>query len=181
MRHFSLVVGLTLVFSGLAIAQDANGLKKHTPKRVVVSQSPVTRAEASTTFNRLGQLFQSVLKHSVPVKSKIASSNSPVTRTEVIRELGRFYRAAEPEFKITLKPVTPDLPRITVDDPSDRKLLVKLIERGCVPMYSSLVTGKTKTLTVAQFGDDIGFFLARVSEMTHVPSVRWTPYLHGGD
>jgi hypothetical protein len=36
---------------------------------------------------------------------------------------------------------------------------------------------KSDKFTASQFGDTLGFFLARVAETTYTPSSKWTPIL----
>ena len=176
--HLSAIV-LSLMLGAIAFPQDQEGLKKTSHSPVSTSPAPVTRLESSVSFDRIGRLFNSVLHLSIPANGKVQSPNSPVTRSEVIEEFARYYRLAEPTFKLTPKTVEFDVNRIKVDQPSVKKDLMMLIKRGCVASYGMLSTGTVKTVSVGDFGDAIGMFIARIAEMTHTSSTKWTPYLHG--
>jgi hypothetical protein len=36
------------------------------------------------------------------------------------------------------------------------------------------------TLTIEEFGDALGYFFARLADLTHTPSFEYSPYLGGG-
>jgi hypothetical protein len=171
-----------LVLCGLAsgcLAQDEGTLKRPHKTAPIISTAPVTQGEADATFARVAGLFKSLLHVSVAAKKSQGPASSPVKRADVVAEFVRFYKAAEPAFTLTPASVHVDLPRITFDTAAERPGLIKMIERGCVGNYGPLATGKVQTLTVQDFGDSIGYFLSRISECTHLPSSKWTPYLHG--
>jgi len=170
------VVGLIAIGS----AQDEGGLKKRAPKApVVVSSAPVTRAEAQATFARLNGLFKTVLHQTVSPMQVQGSLNGSITRSEVIAEFARIHKALQPAFTLTPRPLKVDLGRLIFDKPSERPQLIKLVEGGFVGNYSRLATGSVITLSVHEFGDAVGYFFSRIGECTHVPSSKWTPYLHG--
>jgi hypothetical protein len=175
-----LLIGVVLAVVGVTCqAQEEGGLKKTTHAAPVVSSRPVTEAEADATFDRVTGLYKSVLHLTVSSRHSPANPAAPITRSEVIAEFVRLYKAAEPGFTLTPKPVPVEYSRLTFDKPSEKAGLIMMIQRGCVGTYGPLATGKVTTLTVQEFGDSVGFFLARVAECTHVSSTKWTPYLHG--
>jgi len=176
-----LLVGTILAgASCLCFAQGEEGFKKVRHSAPVVSGGPVTKAEAAATFRRVAGLFKTVLHVNVlPQNARLAGANRPVTRAEVIAEFVRLYRAAEPVFTYTPKPVHVETSRLTFDKPSEKTGLILMIERGCVGTYGPLATGAKSTISVHDFGDAVGYFLARIGDCTHVPSTKWTPYLHG--
>lgn len=175
----NVVFSVFVVCTGSAcFAQNEAGLKKTQRAPVATNSMPVTEAEAVATFERVAGLYKSVLHITVPPMREKAKPSAPVTRSEVVAEFVRLYKAAEPSFTFTPRKVIVDLARLVIDTPSERIGLVMMIDRGCVGNYGPLATGKKSTLSVQDFGDSIGFFLSRISECTHVPSSKWTPFLH---
>ena len=134
--------------------QSQSGLKKKPHKSVSVSGGPVTAAEAAATLNKVGGLFKSVLHVSTPTER--ATGSGLESRSDLIESLMRFYKAAEPAFIITPRPVFVDVPRLHADKPAVMPVLQSLISKGCIAGYGPLATGKTSTLTVSQFGDAVG-------------------------
>ena len=177
----SLLVALFGVASvGFVMAQSQDGLKKkpHAPA-LKVGGWPVTEAEANATFSRLANLFGQVLHVQVLPTRPSKSPNAPIDRSAVITEFLDFYRIVEPKFKVTLLDAPVDTARLRVANPALKKGAIMLIKRGCMSEYSTLIVGHVNTVSVFDFGDAVGFFIARISEMTHTPSSKWTPYLHG--
>lgn len=176
-----MLISLVIAVSAVAAAgqvQDKPDLTK--PKRApeVVDSTPVTKAEAQATFRHVADLFRTVWHVSVSPIKFAGGAAAPVTRSEVIAEFIRLYKSAEPVFIVTPKAVKIDVDRLVFDKPSEKSELEMMVERGCVGNYGPLATGKKTTLTVSQFGDALGFLLARIGECTHTPSSKWTPYLH---
>lgn len=167
------------VVASISLGQDEGGLKRPKKHAPVVAAGPVTQAEADATFARVSKLLKSVLHVSVSTRAPHGRPSSPVTRADVVAEFVRIYKASEPAFTLTPTPVPVDLPRLTVDSAAEKPGLVLLVERGCVGNYGPLATGKKTTLTVQEFGDAVGYFISRICECTHIPSSKWTPYLHG--
>jgi hypothetical protein len=178
MKYILPILVCVASLGSLSSAQDEGGLKKKVKQAVVVTSGPVTKSEATASFQRLEKLIGKVLKTNVPVGSVSGNSNSPVTKSEVILELLRVYRAVEPKFTNTPRAIDIESSRVVVGTGEVRKALLFLIKKGFVGNYGSLATGKTSSLTVEEFGTSLGFFLTRVSECTHTSSTKWTPYLH---
>jgi len=158
---------------------DASPRKKIERRPVSTDSRPVTEAEASATFDRVHGLLKTILHVSLspmPIKSK---PTTPVTKTEINAELMRIYKAVEPVFVISPKRVPVEVSRIKAESPTEKSTLVVLIEKGFIGNYGPLATGGSKTVTIAEFGDSVGFFLSRLGECTYTPSTKWTPFLHG--
>ena len=168
------------VLGCLAICQaQEDGKPKRTPHaKTVVSTAPVTQAEAEATFVRIRGLFKTVLHVSVSSGGISKSSGSSVTKAQVVAELSRLYRAAEPSFTMTPRKASVDTARVVAENPQTKSSLITLIEVGFVGNFGPLATMPKATLSVSEFGDSLGFFLSRISDCTHVPSTKWTPYLH---
>ena len=177
MKFVNLLSVSFLVISCSAMGQDEGGLKKRTPKPVSQTSALVTRAEAAATFDRVADLLKGVLNLSVSHRHMLKSDGVLVTRSEIIEQLGVLYHLAEPAFKMTMHAALYDPNRIKLDDSRLKKVADTLLTRGCLEPYSVLVTGSVKNVKVREFGDNVGFFVARIAEMTHTPSTKWTPYL----
>ncbi|AIE87631.1 hypothetical protein OP10G_4263 [Fimbriimonas ginsengisoli Gsoil 348] len=158
-------------------AQDHEGLKKHPQPKVAATNAPVTQAEARATFIKAETVLRGAL--GMPASSphvSIPDSDKPVGRDAVVAEMVRFIAVFKPKVKMTPSPVTFDARRLQMNGPQ-RSNLALLVRKGAVAPVGPLATSKENTLTVPQFGDAIGFLMARIAQMTHLPSSKWTPYL----
>lgn len=177
----ALIVGLTV---GPATIGEAQGTLGESPtRRVQSSDAPVTHREASAVIARMEQIIRSVvLRSSAKGTSKIASSNSPVQRTEIVKEFNRLFELCRPKFKFTPDMVSYDAKAFTVGNDANMKAIAgKLVNWGSVGKVSPLVASSKPTVTVAELGDAVGFFLLRMSELTHTPSVKFSPpMMHDG-
>jgi hypothetical protein len=143
-----------------------------------VGNAPVTAREAREAFGRAATLLLKVNGRSLGA-SGIPAAERPVTRGEVVAEMARLYNAAEPTFRFIpiAAPYDPSKFRI---DLGQRPSLTKLVVRGCVGRIAPLAVGPGPGLTPSQFGDALGFFMARLAQMSHLPSPEWTPSLQPG-
>jgi hypothetical protein len=176
-----LLVGAVCGAACLAPAQDApEGLKKHSAKVIATSSAPVTQSEARAVFAKAGAAIRKALniEHAQPPVS-IPSGSAPVRREQVIGEMARIYTYILPKVKLTPMPVKYD-PAVLKIEHSESGNLNMFVRIGAVGRVSPLATGPSDTLTVPQFGDALGFFLARMTELTHMPSNKWTPELQPG-
>ncbi len=173
------VLGLCL--AGLSgVIQDGSGdLKKHSHPMIEAAPGPVTKSEAIATFNRLENVLKSELHIQVSGTRPITGSKGLISKSEVIKEFVWLVKICEPAFSVTPKAVPVEAARLVVQDATLKPKLTKLITGGFVGNYGALATGSASTLNVRGFGDSVGFFLARIGECTHIPSSKWTPYLHG--
>lgn len=153
---------------------------KTTTKKVATSSAPVTQAEAAAVLGKLERAFRTVLSVPGNGKSSLSPDRTPVTRALIIAEFDRLVLIAEPSFKIAPRPVKFDSARFSVKDAAAKVRLTKLVKGGYVAKIGPLATGPRDTLTTAEFGDAVGFLLARVSEVSTMPSTKWTPYLQRG-
>jgi hypothetical protein len=136
---------------------------------------PVTAREARETFLRVEDLLRKVNGKPLGMPT-IAAADRPVTRVEVVSEMARLYKAAEPIFKFTPAPVPHDKSKFKIDA-AVAPALDRLVTRGCVARIGPLAVGPGPGLTPKQFGDAVGFFTSRVQQMVHLPSAKWTPML----
>lgn len=177
-----MMLGALMVITGSGAQSPKIGSAAHKPRVVAKANSviPVTQAEVRAVFTRVNQVLTDAEMVKTPIgNSPIPDSIKTATRAQVISEMSRVYQAASPSFKLNLKAVPVDSYAIRLPDLASRQKIRVLIAAGAVAKYGPLVSGPTMSLTVAEFGDAVGFFLARISELTHMPSRKWTPYLHG--
>ena len=176
-----LAITLSLFVAASALAQDKPALNHR--KKTVVSvkaDAPVTGAEAVAVFAKAESVLRSVNHLNSQSKTVIPKVAAPVTRAQIVREMDRLYELGKPAFKITLPPVRFDSSALSMKDTASAAVLKKLVDRGCIARLGPLATSSKDTLTVAEFGDAIGFFLLRLSDLTHMPSTKWSPYLQSG-
>jgi hypothetical protein len=159
-------------------AQDQTTIAK--PKKVakptVDTKSPVTQAEAKAVFIKAATVLKPVIGGNFPAP-KLANSAKAVSRAEVVEEFTRLFMAAKPAFKLIPRKVRFDAARLTLKDPAQRKNIERLIAFGAVAKMGPLAAGNKEELSVQEFGDAVGFLVARIAEVTHMPSAKWTPSL----
>jgi len=142
----------------------------------MAGEKPVTQAEFRQTVAKI----EPILRRNLGLPGQTvrgASSTKPATRAEVIGTLDRWFTLAWPKFRLTPDPISFPVKRVAKFDPKVRQQAVKLIQFGTVAPFGPLVTGKEKGLAPKELGDAIGFFLARIAELTHTPSTKFTPAL----
>jgi len=157
-------------------AKLSTGAKK--PAQAAAS-GPVTIGEVHATIEKLEVAIRRVVLSSTQAPlSHNTAENRPATRSEVIGEFWRLYQLAKPNFKFTPRPVALQASSLTVP-PADemRKPLETLIKHGFVGKVSPLAAGTGPNMTLEDYGDALGFFLARIGDLTHTPSARWSPYM----
>jgi hypothetical protein len=178
-------LGVLSVLAVVAFAQDArDGLAK--PKSVQTIQSAnvapgsVTHDEAYKTFVRVEEILRDVTGADAPATSTKFQTGSaaPATRAQIVEEFSRLYDMVRPRARLTPRPVPVDEAVLQMDGPQ-RNALIRLIRLGAVATHGPLATGPQDGLEPKEFGDAIGFFIARMGEITHMPS-RFSPPLMGG-
>ena len=174
----ALVLSISFAFAGQV------GEKPRVKKANVTGidqKSPVTRSEAAAVFVRLRKAVISARVAQIAPKSTIASNNQPVTREEVILEMAKILDASKKSVKFVPALVKYDPAVFKVGSAPSKAALTSLVSWGFVAPVGALATGPKPNLSVAQFGDAVGFFLARIADLTHMPSPRWSPYLMPND
>jgi hypothetical protein len=177
-----LAVGATLVLISVPAAQVKQGLSDRKPKAVVgaVANAPVTQAEAAAVFKRAETVLRKLTRQPGVAKSGIPLTGAPVSRTQIVREMDRIFNLAKPAFKFTPPPVQHRPELFSLKDAASVAALKRLVGWGFVARLGPVATSSKSSLTVAEFGDAIGFFLLRMSDLTHTPSTKWSPYLQSG-
>jgi hypothetical protein len=152
--------------------------QKPLPKQPAESPS-VTVAEVAEVGAKVEHAIRKVILAGPPAPSKASPTEARVAiRSEIVAEFYRLFSLAKPQFKYTPRPVRFDSALITISraDPN-REALETLIRFGCVGRVGPLCTGTGDGLTPAEFGDALGYLVARISDLTHTPSARWSPYM----
>jgi hypothetical protein len=167
------------MLSALAGAQGGKtGLSKPHAAQVTAS-GYVTQADARVVFERAEKLLRNVTKTKAVVPAIPLKGTSPITRAQTIDQLNRLYEIVRPTVKVTPRPVLVRESAVKLAGPS-RSTLLKLVRMGAVGNFAPLATGPDDKLTPKQFGDALGFFLARMAQMTHLPSRKFSPPLMDG-
>lgn len=140
----------------------------------------VTRGEAAKAFAEAGRALGEVLKLPSPQFGVLFAGDAgrPLRKSETILAIHRLYEHARPKFCYTPRMVSYEPSRITLpaSDPA-RGALEELIRWQVIAKLGPLAAGDRSTLTVDELGDALGFALARLADLTHMPSTRWSPYL----
>lgn len=176
MRKFALVLLFGVVAAGAVgqrESQTRRNLNSHATSSVRVS-------EANATFTKYERVIRKVLGlpgTSAPAPSK---DTKPATRAQILNGMNRLFEMAKPEFKMTPRDTRYDANQFSIPrgNPS-RGVLEKLVKWGFVGKVSPLATSKNDGLSLAEFGDAMGLFLARIADLTHTPSTKFSPYLQG--
>ncbi len=165
------------LLSLVALAGVAQGPAK---KPAANAPASVTESEAKATFARAEKILRKLTKSTRQVQPiSLAGSNS-VSREKVVLQLDRLYEIVRPTTKLTPRPIIVNVRVLKMSGGSKDKL-VRLVKLGAVGNYGTLAAGPDNKLSVREFGDTLGFFMARMAEMTHMPNPKWSPPLMDGD
>ena len=178
LRWLSSFVLVVCLGAALAAAQngDSQKAKPYVPRKIVISPQPVTRDEARKIFEKVNKCLGKVI---AAPKAPVAgmAGPQPVSRAEIVDQLNRVFEAAKPAFTYTPKKVGFDPSLLTIKSGDSKAHLETLIAWGCVDRVGPLATSGKDTLGVLEFGDAVGFFMARVAQLSHYPDARFTPEL----
>ncbi|MEZ0326547.1 MAG: hypothetical protein ACAH95_11640 [Fimbriimonas sp.] len=176
------VVGLLFLgcLMATAVAQQPKaGLtkpKKHITAKVV---GYVTEAEAKVVFEKAEKMLRKLTKSTTLLKPIPLSGSSAVARSKVVMQLDRLYEMIRQKVRLTPRRVPINAGVLRMSGPAKDKL-ARLVKLGAIGNYGPLAAGPADKLTVKEFGDALGFFIARMAEMTHMPNPKWSPALMDG-
>lgn len=173
-----ILILVSLVISSAVFAQDTGEFKKPTPKAVKTSTAPVTRAEARKVLDRAWSILAKGLKLTVPSPVKLVGSGDPISKNEILSEFALLANASAKYFKRSPRPSTFEAARLRTD--GDSAQIKFLVSKGIVMPLGPLVTGKNGTVTTAEFGDAVGVLIARLADLCHLPSTKYSPNLMPG-
>ena len=127
---------------------------------VAAPKAPVTRAEGRAVLIRLQRIAdRAVGGGKGPGEPAFAASKEPLTGALVIADFGRLADRYQVDFKRVPAGLGPR--------PGVRAL--RLISP------TGPIAKREATLTSAEFGDAVGYFLVRLADLTHLPSHRFSP------
>lgn len=160
----------------VAMGSAQDSIKKRSVAQI---SGAVTQTEVAQVFARVEKtLFRlTKLDKTLP---PMAKANAPANRSQILARMALVVDAVKSEFRFTPKRVNFDGTLISVKSPS-RAQVERLIAWGFVSKTGPLVTGTQETMTPAEFGDALGMFIARMADLTHTPSSKWSPYMSGDD
>lgn len=161
--------------------QAQEGFTKKTRTAASTTNGPLTQAELYASIEKAESAVRRVVLAANPGgMAHRSAEDRPAKRTEVIAEFGRLFTLARPHFKFTPRFVKydPKVLSIPLQDAA-RKPLEDMIKFGFVGRIGPIAAGSAPTLTLDEYGDALGFFLARMGDLTHTPSAKWSPYLFG--
>ncbi|HMS56009.1 MAG TPA: hypothetical protein PKA27_11475 [Fimbriimonadaceae bacterium] len=163
---------MSVLLAALVLATQ----EKHTPKPLPqAAKSFVTVGEANTVLFQLESATRKILKVGGSAK-KPSENKKEATRAQIIDGLFAIYEVARPKFRIAPNPIKFDDKVFSVTGQSRGRLQI-LVRQGFVGRVSPLATSKTPGLSLEEFGDSIGLFVARLADLSHTPSRQWSPYL----
>ncbi|MBS1705074.1 MAG: hypothetical protein JST40_04315 [Armatimonadetes bacterium] len=141
----------------------------------------VTLSDFFTATTRLESAITKVLKVKATERSNTKQLSSLVTCDDLARELYRMKQFTKSAWTVTpnKKKLDAKFPIKTSKEVSP--LAVALIEDGFAPTFGPLTDmGPSEPLTITQIGEALGYFMARLAEITHVPSQKFSPELKDG-
>ncbi|HVT13870.1 MAG TPA: hypothetical protein VHE55_16525 [Fimbriimonadaceae bacterium] len=142
------------------------------------AEAPVTQAEAATVFTKAEQVMKSVLRYKTAAPA-FQRGTGVATREQILKHFSDLMAAMKGKFKFTPPPLPSAPAYVSFKDPKTKELAVKMEALGFIDRYGPLATSKTEGLSPQEFGDALGYFMARIAELSHTPSSKFSPYLSG--
>lgn len=140
--------------------------------------APVTVAEANVVFAKIDDAVRDVLNMKKAEK-RPAGENKPITRAEVVVQMEKIIASVRPQFQFTPRPFRTEVAVIKRfnADPKTQELMEKLVRSGFLAPVGPIVVGPADSLSIAQFGDAVGYFLSQLAAMTYFADPAWVPRL----
>jgi hypothetical protein len=114
-------------------------------------------------------------RHPLPANTRTAAN-----RSDYVLELKRLVELARPSFRIN-PPKLPFDSRASVSKDGAALALKDLVVGGFLSPVGPIAVGPGETMSIKDFADSIGFFVARLADVTHLPTRKFSPYLQGDD
>lgn len=176
-----IALGLIVSACGTLYAQEPPAKIAIKAMPTEIQRQPVTEGEARKVFIRAEQIIRKVTKTNAPAPPiNLGTTATKVKRAQVIAQLARLLKLTQPAFRLTPMPKPVDPAPLKIPSGVPRDQLTMLVRFGAVGNYSHLATGPGDTISVKDFGDALGFFMARIAQVTHMPSTEFTPFLEKG-
>jgi hypothetical protein len=176
MRVRDLSVCVLLTCTSVAYAQEGKITKRaETP----VGQQKLLKTEMFFTIDEVDIAISRVLKLPSPKTQRPKTSTTELAkRDSIIQELNRIFERTKSNFKVTPHPIPFDTKAISLPKESTQRAnLEKLIRWGFIHRVSPIATSENDSLTLSEFGNLMGQFVARLAELTHKPSPKWSPFI----
>lgn len=179
-HRLSAVLSLALALAPCAFAQSLGKDRRANKPPQSSTAGWVSRNEANAALTKVQRvIYQVVLDRKAP-SIATPSGSGICTRAEVVDVMYNWMKVSESAFKWTPFPGEYDKQQFSIPTghPS-RSKLEKLVSWGFVARVDALATGTKPGLSPSEMGDAIGYFLCRLSELTHLPSSKFSPTLMG--
>lgn len=140
-------------------------------------ETPVTKREMARVFARVEASIRPILATEArPAPTE--TSAAPASRLDAIRTMHRIFTGAKPRFTLTPRPLPlrPGVTTLPANAPV-RHQAEELVRWGFLAPGGPLLTSKTPAMAPRDLGDAVGYFLARLADLTHLPKPKWSPYL----
>ncbi|MBV6458198.1 MAG: hypothetical protein HONBIEJF_01323 [Fimbriimonadaceae bacterium] len=143
---------------------------------------PVTQAEMMTVIERVEKSIRKVLRIKSVAQRPATSTQdkAPASRSSLLLEFKRLYDLAKPSFRF-MPPKLPVDARAKASSEAANRALAELVSNGFVSPVGPIAVGPEESMTLEDFADSVGFFLARVADLTHTPTRKYSPYLQGDE
>jgi hypothetical protein len=173
-----LAVALSVLLVGAVPAQDVPKFNKPKPKVAKeITKSPVTHAEAKQVFEKAWKALSQGLKNPRKFPLQLPNDKLPIKKNEVLSAFTILITAFEPQFRRTPRPTNFKVQRLRKDVIPGTQ---QMVSKGFVSPYGPLTTGTNSTLTPKEFGTAVGILMVRITDLSHMPSSKFSPSLMPG-
>lgn len=156
----------TFAFVSMLFATVASGGAQTEP--------PVRHDEMRIVLNRSENSLRKAL--GLPAQKLVPGEKRSATRKEIIAEFDRIVRDFRPHFRMTPRPMrTVPAAVEKANDAATAKQILDMARRGLIAPVGPLAVGPAESLTLAQFGDEVGILFSQLAFLTHQPDPRWSP------
>lgn len=138
----------------------------------------VTDIEALAAFDKIENAIKQVLGVPPSTSARSTGKGKAASRLLILSTISSLFSRARNVSIFTPRPLQFDRSRLTLfSDPSNEAKLEELIRWGAIAPVGPLAIWKKPGLTISEFGDALGYLTLRIAELTHTPSIKWSPYL----
>lgn len=173
-----LCLSLTLLAIGLIAQTPQQDFKVRKPKEVKQSGGKVTADEAGRTFQKLIDTLAKGPKLKAGSAVTLPKGSTIIKKSEVLKVFVDIERSYTAFYKRAPRPYRFDPKRVASFVSADAQ---RLITRGFLPPYTAITIGKDDGLTTKEFGDSVGIFMVRLSDLAHLPDPKFSPQLMPGN
>lgn len=139
-------------------------------------QGALTKSEANAVLNQVDAAISKTLGIKT-VTALPTNAQGPASRTEIIVHLNTMFESYRPLFQYTPRPYTLKSQAINAanKDQKVRAILTKFVRFGCSGTVAPLVIGPGESMTVGDFAEAIGYYVAQISALTYLADPLWVP------